>query len=343
MKFGKKKTKDIPIENKPLFLDDLVNLQKYAIASWSYEKISEYEPISYIFGKPSGHGGSEIMKVFKSIFETPKVLWKQELTTIDIFRDVYYVYQKEDKRLLYIEDMNRILSKSKTTVNQLFTVFLLMIQKDGLTDVVTEGGRKAQLNPPLNMSLVCSLTNDVLDQNYCYWYRMGLIDRLLIPTWHLTKEQEDTIKSYINYSFKQPKNNYKPQILDYGSNIKVKVNTEFLEPLDREANNITWDYFNYYEYLRHKFRDKYLSKEEKEQKGKDEKRINWEQKSKFKPTRLRKYKKLILLTIGKVISEHRKEVTEKDIDCICELSKKYFNMNYNPINSCFTDNSTYER
>lgn len=341
---GNKKEENIPLSIRPLFLDEIVLMQKYAIASWSYDKISKYEPISFLFVAPSGHGKSEILKVFTDIFITPKVLWKQELTTIDIFRDIYWTYQKEDKRLLYIEDLNRILSKSKTTVNQLFSVLLLVIQKKGLTDVVTDSGRKAELNPPLNMSLIGSLTNDVFDENYLHWFRMGLIDRLLIPTWILTDYQEENIMICIDNSFVDEKENYTPSILDYGSNVKIKIDKELLKPLKKEAYEISYNYFNHYRYLKNRFGEQYRRLKEKESNEREDKRIMNYYRGNFKPTRLRKYKKLVLLTIGKVISEHRKEITKEDVDFICKLSQKYFKLKYNEISGVMvSEDSTYER
>lgn len=340
-----KETEKIPLSLRPLFLDELVLMQKYAIASWSYYKIDEYEPLSFIFSKASGHGGSEILNVFNnSIFITPLVYWKQELTTIDIYDAVYTAFKTRGKRILSIEDMNRILSKNKSVVSNLFTAFLLMIQKNGLTDIISRGGLKVRLNPPLKMSLFCSITNEVLDHNYINWFRMGLIDRLIIPTWRLTEQQEENIKCYINSSLTKEKMNYKPKVLNYGLNVKIEVNPKLLEPLSKEAKEITDSYFNYYLYLKNRFADKYKRTEEKEEISKQEQKITCESRSKFKPTKLRKYKKLILLTIGKAISEHRKKITEEDVNFICKLSDKYFKLRYNEISGVMvTENKTYER
>jgi hypothetical protein len=322
----------------PPFLKDLININIYNIASWS--SIYLHEPISLLHSKPSGHGGSEILKTFNNtVFNVPLMYWKQELTVIDIYSDLYMTqFKVNNKRILFLEDTNRLLGKKNSTVKPIFTAFLLITQSNGLTDIVAQGGLKMHLEPPLMMSLVSVITKDVLDLNFIEWSNIGLIDRLLIPTWKYTDNQQEEICDFLDNKL-----NYKDTIinkskkLDFGKNNKLIINNakELFRPLREEAKIITNAYYGKFEQLSFKsflVATKNVSKDEKlSDIIKSSKNNNFSGSS--KPSFLRKYEKLRLLTLGKVISEGRKEVLSQDVEYICNLSKQYFRLEYNPINN----------
>jgi hypothetical protein len=146
--------------------------------------------------------------------------------------------------------------------------------------------------------------------------QIGLLDRFIVVTFSLSEAQESNIIDYYNKLINIPIKNFKINNLNYKiSNVEVKedISLKPLTDLASKMNSILYD--KYLQFVESKLSD-------------DVKESIKDVKNRQKPSKIRYQQKLIMLCMGKVISEGRKELLESDIAEVIRLITKYTSLNF---------------
>jgi len=309
-----------------LFMQDLENLIKYNIASTYWDKYVRYEQLSYLFVAGAGKGKSLIINSFyNQKYYSPLYFIQEDFTTMDIAGSIHNKV-REGFKIMGIPEMNRLETHSKNAVAQSHSCILNITERKGLCQV-KYGKEEVPVNPAIRLGIIGGITPEVFDRHFREWFEMGLLNRFIVMTFTLSDKQENEIINYYNNLINSSIKDVNPIKLCY-KKTSVKVDISELKPLTNLAEVMNERLYNkYINFLKvnHKKKKKY---ENSLLDNEDYNEVIKEIKDRQKPSIIRWQQKLIMLCVGKVISEYRKEIIKSDIDEIIRLINKYTSLNF---------------